>query len=69
MVLVTGEASWMAQDNHGVVDFLRQAGVDIEHLRLESVGVHGNGHMMMLERNSDEVAGVLHRWIVERVDG
>ncbi len=69
MVLVTGEASWMAQDNHGVVDFLRQAGVDIEHLRLESVGVHGNGHMMMLERNSDEVAGVLHRWIAERVDG
>ena len=66
MVLVTGEASWMAQDNHGVVDFLRQAGVDIEHLRLEDVGVHGNGHAMMLEKNSDDIAAVIDRWISEK---
>jgi pimeloyl-ACP methyl ester carboxylesterase len=63
MVLVTGEASWMAQDNHGVVDFLRQAGVGIEHLRLESVGVHGNGHMIMSELNSDQAAAAIDRWI------
>ncbi|HUN26492.1 MAG TPA: alpha/beta hydrolase [Steroidobacteraceae bacterium] len=63
IVVVTAEASWMATDNHGVVDFLRQAGAHIEHLRLEDHGVHGNGHAMMLEINSDAVAAVIERWI------
>ena len=67
MVVVTGEASWMAQDNHGAVDFLRQAGCAAEHLRLEHEGVRGNGHMMMLEANSDVVAAVIDRWIASRV--
>ena len=63
IVVVTAEASWMAQDNHGMVDFLVQAGCRAEHLRLESIGIHGNGHAMMLEKNSDDVAGALHDWI------
>jgi len=67
IVVVTGEASWMAQDNHGMVDFLAQAGCRAEHLRLEDVGVHGNGHMIMSETNSDDAAAVIDRWIGERV--
>ncbi len=63
IVVVTAEASWMAADNHGTVDFLRQAGASVEHLRLEDHGVHGNGHAMMLERNSGEVAAVIERWV------
>ena len=63
VAVVTAEASWKAQLDHGTVDFLRQAGVSVEHLRLEEHGLHGNGHMMMLERNSDEVAGLLAGWI------
>jgi acetyl esterase/lipase len=61
--VVTAEASWMATDNHGTVDFLRQAGAEVEHLRLEEQGVHGNGHAMMLETNSNEVAAAIGRWI------
>ena len=67
IVVVTGEASWMAQDNHGMADFLVQAGCQAEHLRLEDVGVHGNGHMIMSEANSDAAAAVIDRWISERV--
>jgi pimeloyl-ACP methyl ester carboxylesterase len=63
VVVVTAEASWMAADNHGTVDFLLQAGVDVRHLRLEDHGVHGNGHAMMLESNSDEVAAAIADWI------
>ena len=44
IVVVTAEASWMAADNHAMVDFLAQAGCEVEHLRLEDKGVHGNGH-------------------------
>lgn len=63
VTLFTADASWMAHDNHGTVDFLRQAGVTCEHVRLEDHGIQGNGHAMMLESNSDEVATLIHRWI------
>jgi len=66
IVVVTAEASWMAADNHAMVDFLAQAGCDVEHLRLEDRGVHGNAHAMQLEANSDEVAGVIEQWLLER---
>lgn len=66
IVVVTAEASWMATDNHGMVDFLAQAGATVEHLRLEDRGIHGNGHAMMLETNSDEIAAVIENWIGER---
>ena len=35
--------------------------------RLEAQGVHGNGHMMMLETNSDAVADMLAGWLAGRV--
>jgi len=66
IVVVTSEASWMAVDNHGVVDFLAQAGATIEHLRLDEHGVAGNGHMLMLETNSDEVADTIGGWLAAK---
>lgn len=66
LVVVTAQASWMAVDNHGIVDFLAQAGASIEHLRLEDHGINGNGHAMMLETNSDAIAEVIAGWISDR---
>jgi len=63
IVVVTAEASWMATDNHGMVDFLAQAGALVEHLRLEEHGVHGNAHALMLESNSDAIAAVIEGWL------
>ena len=34
---------------------------------LNRVGVRGNGPMMMLEKNSDEIAGVLERLVRQNV--
>jgi hypothetical protein len=34
-----------------------------EHIELARLNVHGNGHMMMLEKNNMEVADVLNKWI------
>jgi hypothetical protein len=48
------------------VDFLRQAGAHVDHVRLDECGVRGNGHAMMLETNSDEVAAVIDRWVTEK---
>jgi hypothetical protein len=32
-------------------------------IRLADVGVHGNGHMMMLEKNNLAIAGVMAQWL------
>ncbi|SRR6266540_1785862 len=47
--------------------FLTQAGVQHTWLRLQDVGIQGNGHFMFIERNSDEVAGVVLGWIEAHV--
>ena len=41
----------------------------MEHtfLRLPDIGIRGNGHMMMLEENNLEIAGLLHEWVAERI--
>ena len=66
IVVVTSEASFRAQYDHCTSEFLTQAGVKNEHLRLETVGIHGNGHMMMLEKNNGDIANVLIDWLEKK---
>jgi len=63
IAIVTGEASFHAPYEHCVVKFLEQAGVHPTWLNLAALGIHGNGHMMMLEKNSDQIADVIERWL------
>ena len=63
VLVVTGEASYHAAYDHCTVAYLEQAGVQVEHMQLVEQGIHGNGHMMMLERNSAEIAAELCGWL------
>jgi pimeloyl-ACP methyl ester carboxylesterase len=46
------------------VEFLRDAGVSVDHVRLEDVGIHGNGHMMFMEKNNLQIADeVVMKWL------
>ena len=47
--------------------FLNQAGVRTDFVRLEDVGLAGNSHMMMLERNSDGIIELVIDWIKDNV--
>ena len=62
-LIVTGEASYHSNYDHCTVKYLQQAGVRPTFIRLADVGVHGNGHMMMLEKNNMEIAAVMARWL------
>jgi len=62
-LLVTSEASAHAGFDHCTAAYLKQAGVPVESLRLAERGIKGNGHMMMAEKNSLEVAAALHGWM------
>lgn len=64
-LVVTGEASYHATYDHHTVEFLRDAGVAVEHVRLEDHGIHGNGHLLTLERNRGEVAALIERWLAD----
>lgn len=63
VVLVTGEASYHATYDHCTVKYLREAGVEVEFIRLEERGIRGNGHMLMLEKNSAEIAALVADWL------
>jgi len=48
--------------------YLKQAGVDNEFIRLPDLGIHGNGHYMMFEKNSLQIAGVIADWLQKKVN-
>jgi hypothetical protein len=45
------------------VDYLKQAGVDVSFVKLADIGLRGNGHMMMMEKNSAAIAQVIVEWL------
>jgi hypothetical protein len=67
VLVETGEASYHEGYEECTVIFLRQAGVDVEWLRLRKAGVHGNAHLQFMEENSDDSASILQEWIKKTV--
>jgi pimeloyl-ACP methyl ester carboxylesterase len=66
IAVVTAEVSpFSGLDDH-LVTFLRQAGCDVDRVRLAEHGVHGNGHGMMFEKNNRQVLQVILDWLVGR---
>jgi pimeloyl-ACP methyl ester carboxylesterase len=63
ILILVAEASYHASYDHVTAAYLTQAGVPNTFIRLKDIGIRGNGHMMMLEKNSDEIAGVIERWL------
>jgi len=48
-------------------DWLAGLGARVDYWFLEDQGIKGNGHMMMLEENSDEIANLIESWIRSNV--
>ncbi len=63
ILILVAEASYHAAYDHVTAAYLTQAGVANTFLRLSDIGIRGNGHMMMLEKNSDEIAAVIEDWL------
>ncbi|MDH3508338.1 MAG: alpha/beta fold hydrolase [Gammaproteobacteria bacterium] len=66
-MITVGDASYHYIYDHCTAKWLNQAGVDTDYLPLDSVGIMGNAHEMMVERNSDEVVRFIEGWIRENV--
>jgi pimeloyl-ACP methyl ester carboxylesterase len=53
----------------GGVDYaagLQSAGGHVDVVDLPDRGMRGNSHMIMMDRNSDAVAGLVQKWLMER---
>jgi pimeloyl-ACP methyl ester carboxylesterase len=63
ILILTAEASYHAPYDHCTVKYLEQADLHPTWTKLADVGIHGNGHMMMLETNNLEIAAVMSGWL------
>ena len=69
VLVVQAEASYHATYDHCTVAYLRHAGVStVRFIRLADIGIEGNGHMLMLEKNNLDIAAVAERWLRESVE-
>jgi len=67
ILIATGEASYHATYDYCTANFLTQAGVENEWVYLPTVGLHGNGHMQMLELNNLELAAFYQDWLLSKL--
>lgn len=64
VLVLTSQSGYHSVYDDCSVDFLRRAGVPVEHVSLGDVGILGNGHMMFMEKNNVEIADrVVRPWL------
>src|SRR3954465_14660582 len=62
ILVLTSEASYHAPYDHCTVRYLRQAGLHPSWIKLAERGIRGNSHVMMMEKNSRQIASVIIGW-------
>jgi pimeloyl-ACP methyl ester carboxylesterase len=64
---VSAEASYHRVFDSCIAKWLKQAGVETEYVKMEDVGLAGNEHEMMLDKNSDDIARFFLTWLDKHV--
>ena len=67
VLVLSAEASYHAPYDHCTVKYLQQAGLRPTWIKLADVGIHGNSHVMMLEKNNRQIGAVIARWLDKTV--
>jgi pimeloyl-ACP methyl ester carboxylesterase len=63
IAVVTAERSRLRERALATVAELRQLGCSVTHLDLPALGIFGNGHFMLLEKNRAQVLRVILDWV------
>src|SRR6202163_4013764 len=69
IMVLTSEASYHAPYDHCTVKYLQQAGIKAAWIKLADLGIKGNSHVMMQEKNSKEIAAVIEQWLNKVLPG
>lgn len=67
IALVISQATWMREMNYHAANYLDSRDANVTMLDLPHLWIGGNGHMMMSERNSDQIAEVIISWLSETI--
>ncbi|MGO4716473.1 esterase [Bradyrhizobium sp. 2TAF24] len=64
---IAEDARWPKIRASGVAfaEAIRGAGGHVDVVDLPAIGIKGNSHMMMMDRNNAEVAGVIEAWLAK----
>jgi len=65
ILVVMAEASYHAPYDHCTVKYLEQAGAKPAFMRLSELGIRGNSHVMMNEKNNKEIAAAIAGWMAQ----
>jgi hypothetical protein len=68
---VTGLPAWVAQSFatcNTFVDQLKKAGGDAEMMHLPALGIKGNSHMLMQDKNNLQIADLILSWIDQHIE-
>ena len=63
VMVMAAEASYHQVYDHCTAKYLNQAGVKTDYIRLQDKGIHGNGHMVMIEKNNLDIARLVDGWL------
>jgi hypothetical protein len=60
------DARWpqIRKNDYDFADAVRAAGGSVEVINLPEIGIKGNSHMMMMDKNNAEVAAVIQKWLM-----
>lgn len=64
---VSTQASYHRVFDSCIPKWLKQAGVPTQYVKLEDVGITGNEHELMLDKNSDQIAKYFADWLEKNV--
>ncbi len=62
---VEQDARWsvIRKNDQAFADSVNEAGGKVEVIDLPRVGIKGNSHMMMMDKNSDDIAAYIQSWL------
>jgi hypothetical protein len=62
------DSRWPTIRGNGIkyYEALRTAGGSVDVIDLPKIGIKGNSHMIMMDRNSDQVADLIQDWLTKR---
>lgn len=65
---IAQDSRWPTIRGNGVrfAEAVRAAGGSVDIVDLPEIGIRGNSHMIMMDRNSDQVAQVVQEWLARR---
>lgn len=65
---IAQDARWpkMRQNDLDYAEAVRAAGGNVDVVNLPEAGIRGNSHMVMMDKNSDEVANVIQSWLIKK---